>query len=175
MKMKSLIAVFVLCLATSAYQKYPEWRGDDQETRIDHGISCTPWIQADQEKNAVGPEPWTDKQLMAPADLAATINDPAAKKPVIICVGPGALISGSLDMGPAKENENLEKLKLQLSKLSRNTNLVIYCGCCPFEHCPNIRPAFKLLNEMKFNNAHLLNIEHNLKADWIARGYPQKA
>jgi hypothetical protein len=119
------------------------------------------------------PEPWTIKQLMAPADLAAIINDPNAKKPVILCVGPGALIKGSLDIGPAEEKINLEKLKQQLSKLPRDTNVVIYCGCCPFEHCPNIRPAFSVLNEMKFSNAHLLNLEHNIKTDWVAKGYPQ--
>jgi hypothetical protein len=132
-----------------------------------------------QSPSAPGPgtqiqtEPWSAKQLMAPAELAAMINNPAGKKPVIICVGPGALIKGSLDMGPAQEKENLEKLKQQLTKMPGDAEIVIYCGCCPFEHCPNIRPAFSLLNEMKFSNAHLLNIEHNIKTDWIAKGYPQ--
>ncbi len=123
-----------------------------------------------------GPEPWADSQLMAPSDLAAMINSSFSKKPVIISVGPGALIKGSLDMGPVHEKENLDKLKKQLSQLPQDANIVIYCGCCPFEHCPNIRPAFILLNEMKFSNAHLLNLEHNIKTDWVAKGYPtQKA
>jgi thiosulfate/3-mercaptopyruvate sulfurtransferase len=119
-----------------------------------------------------GPEPWTAKQLMSPADLAAVINNPNAKKPVIFCVGPGASIRGSVDMGPAHEKENLERFKQKLSLLPRSAEVVIYCGCCPFEHCPNIRPAFLLLNEMKFTNARLLNLEHNIKTDWIAKGYP---
>ncbi len=119
-----------------------------------------------------GPEPWTDSQLMAPSDLAAVINNAVTKKPVIISVGPGALIKGSLDMGPVHEKENLDKLKKRLSQLPQDANIVIYCGCCPFEHCPNIRPAFILLNEMKFSNAHLLNLEHNIKMDWVAKGYP---
>jgi thiosulfate/3-mercaptopyruvate sulfurtransferase len=118
------------------------------------------------------PEPWTSKQLMAPADLAAIIKDPNSQKPVIFCVGPGALIKGSVDEGPAKEKENLEKLKKDLAKLPRDTDIVIYCGCCPFEHCPNIRPAFSLLNEMKFRNGRLLNLEHNIRTDWVAKGYP---
>ncbi|HTB24526.1 MAG TPA: hypothetical protein VK711_04105 [Puia sp.] len=123
-----------------------------------------------------GPDPWTASQLLAPSELAAVISNSTAKKPIIISVGPGALIKGSLDMGPVHEKENLEKLKKQLSQLPLDANIVIYCGCCPFEHCPNIRPAFILLNEMKFSNAHLLNLEHNIKTDWVAKGYPtQKA
>ncbi len=73
-----------------------------------------------QEKKESLSEPWTDSQLMAPADLAAVINNPNAKKPMIICVGPGALIKGSVDMGQVHEKENLEKLKAQLSKLPRD-------------------------------------------------------
>jgi thiosulfate/3-mercaptopyruvate sulfurtransferase len=118
-------------------------------------------------------EPWTTEQLMAPAVLAAVINDPAAKKPVIICIGPGALIKGSVDIGPTKEKANLEKLRKELDRLPKDSDIVIYCGCCPFEHCPNIRPAFTLLNEMKFTNGHLLNIEHNIRTDWVDKGYPQ--
>lgn len=117
-------------------------------------------------------EPWKDSQLITPADLAAAINNPNAKKTIIICVGPGALIKGSVDMGPSNEKENLEKLKQYLGGLPKDANIIIYCGCCPFEHCPNIRPAFSLLNEMKFTNDHLLNIEHNIKTDWVAKGYP---
>jgi thiosulfate/3-mercaptopyruvate sulfurtransferase len=119
-----------------------------------------------------GTEPWKDSQLLMPSDLAAAINNPNAKKPIIICVGPGALIRGSVDMGPAHEKENLEKLKKRLAGMPRETDIVIYCGCCPFEHCPNIRPAFSLLNEMKFTHTHLLNLEHNIKTDWVEKGFP---
>ena len=172
--MKNRLILFVICLATSGFCKFSELRGSVFEIRMKNQVSVTSRgiLQAGVNKTGV-PEPWTAKQLMAPADLAAIINDPDAKKPVILCVGPGALIKGSLDMGPAKEKINLEKLKQQLSKLPRDTNVVIYCGCCPFDHCPNIRPAFNLLNEMKFSNAHLLNLEHNIKTDWVAKGYPQ--
>jgi hypothetical protein len=117
-------------------------------------------------------EPWTDSQLLAPADLAEKLAHQGENKPLVYCVGPGALILGSIDMGPAHEKENLEKLKKALQKIPLNTEVVIYCGCCPFEKCPNIRPAFSLLMEMKFTNAKLLNIEHNIHTDWVAKGYP---
>ena len=160
MKMKNYMMLVGLFLAMTGFNKIREKQG--YPDRVTYTKDTTKRI-----------EPWTEKQLMAPADLAAIINDPNEKKPVIICVGPGALIRGSMDMGPVNEKVNLEKLKQQLYKLSRDANVVIYCGCCPFEHCPNIRPAFILLNEMKFSNARLLNIEHNLKTDWIAKGYPK--
>ena len=123
-------------------------------------------------KPGIVPEPWTAAQLMAPADLAAILENPNAQKPLIYSVGPGALIKGSIDMGAAHEKENLDKLKTALSKLPQDAEIVIYCGCCPFDRCPNIRPAFKLLNEMKFTHAHLLNLEHNIRTDWVAKGYP---
>lgn len=119
-----------------------------------------------------GKEPWTKDQLMEPSELAKIINSSSAKKPIIYSVGPGANIKGSIEMGAAQEKENLDKLKAALSKLDKNTEIVLLCGCCPFKDCPNIRPAFKLLNEMKFTNHKLLNLSHNLKVDWIDEGYP---
>jgi len=119
-------------------------------------------------------EPWKKEQLMNPAELAAIINDPTAEKPVIYSIGPGADIKGSIEMGAAQEKENLDKLKASLSNLDKNTAIILLCGCCPFEHCPNIRPAFKLMNEMKFTQHKLLNLTHNLKVDWIDKGYPMK-
>ncbi len=133
------------------------------------GIGALSTAGSGQKNN---PEPWTENQLLAPADLAKTLSDPTVKHPVVICVGPGAVIKGSLDMGPAHEKSNYEKLKQQLDKFSRNADIVIYCGCCPFEHCPNIRPAFSLMNEMGFTHQQLLNISTNIKTDWISKGYP---
>jgi thiosulfate/3-mercaptopyruvate sulfurtransferase len=117
-------------------------------------------------------EPWTENQLMPPAELAKVINDKKAHQPVVFSIGPGAIIKGSIDIGPGRDKGNLAKLKEALSKLPKDANIVIYCGCCPFEHCPNIRPAFQLLNEMKFTNQKLLNLQKNIKVDWIDKGYP---
>lgn len=119
-------------------------------------------------------EPWEKEQLMEASELAEIINNPSVKKPIIYSVGPGADIKGSIEMGAAQEKENLDKLKVALSKLDKNTEIVLLCGCCPFEHCPNIRPSFELMNEMKFTNHKLLNLSHNLKVDWIDKGYPMK-
>ncbi|SFN94988.1 hypothetical protein SAMN05421594_4843 [Chryseobacterium oleae] len=117
-------------------------------------------------------DPWNESQLMDPALLAARITENKAKDVVIISVGPEAIIKGSVDIGPTHEPENLEKLRNYLKDIPKGKEVVIYCGCCPFVKCPNIRPAFKLLQEMGFKNAKLLNLPKNIKVDWLDKDYP---
>ena len=117
-------------------------------------------------------EPWTQQQLLAPATLAKTINNTKAIQPMIFCVGPQAIIKNSIEIGSAQVPSNLMNFKNQISRLAKNTNIVIYCGCCPFDVCPNVRPAVSLLKEMKFTNFKLLNLPRNIKVDWIDQGYP---
>jgi hypothetical protein len=117
-------------------------------------------------------EPWTKQQLLEPSDLAEVLNNPNSPQPIVYSIGPQAIVKNSIDIGPAQEKEYLEKLKQQLSRLPKDANIVIYCGCCPFNRCPNIRPAFKLLTEMGFVNHKLLDLPHNIKVDWIDHGYP---
>jgi rhodanese-related sulfurtransferase len=122
-----------------------------------------------QKTFAQNPENWTSKQLMEPSELAQIIGS-EKNVPVIISVRPAATIPNSIDAGMAKEN--LDTFKNKLSALPKDTKIVIYCGCCPFEHCPNVRPAIAALKEMKFTNYRLLDLPHNIKADWIDKGYP---
>ena len=117
-------------------------------------------------------EPWTASQLKSPEELAKQIEGPAAEKPVIINVGPQAVIKGSLDAGAAHEHGNVANLKGLLAKQDKNKEVVLYCGCCPFEKCPNIRPAFTALKEQGFKNPRLLDIPKNIKTNWIDKGYP---
>lgn len=126
---------------------------------------------ASQTLAAQNPVNWTNDQLMQPAQLAHMMqnNKPF---PVIYSVGPGAVIPHSEDIGSVKEKENLDEFKNRLSKLPKDAGIVVYCGCCPFEHCPNVRPAVALLKEMKFTNYKLLNLGHNIKTDWLDKGFP---
>lgn len=120
---------------------------------------------------AQNPVNWKQDQLLEPADLAKTL---AAGKnvPAIYSVGPGALIPNSVAIGMTNEKANVEKLKKDLRALPKDAPVVIYCGCCPFEHCPNVRPAIDALKELQLTNYKLLNLPHNLKTDWIDKGYP---
>ncbi|GGC39834.1 hypothetical protein GCM10011386_34890 [Parapedobacter defluvii] len=117
-------------------------------------------------------EPWNSNQLMEPENLANRINKNQTANLLILTIGPDALIKGSVDMGPAQEAENIDKMKGYLKKVPKDKEVVIYCGCCPFDRCPNVRPAFNLLKEMGFKNAKLLNLRKNIKVDWLDKDYP---
>ena len=120
---------------------------------------------------AQNPENWTKDQLMQPAELAQLLKS-GKDLPIIFSVGPGALIPNSKNMGMAKDSINIAKLKKELAVLPKDARIVLYCGCCPFEHCPNVRPAISALKELNFTNYQLLNLSNNLKVDWIDKGYP---
>jgi len=117
-------------------------------------------------------EPWAAKDLMQPAALASMIKDAKAQKPVIYNIGPLADIKGAVAIGSTNDKANLAKLRKALSSVPKDKVVVIYCGCCPFRNCPNIRPAFALLKELGFTNPKLLNLSQNLKVDWTDYGYP---
>ncbi|TBR20215.1 MAG: rhodanese-like domain-containing protein [Chitinophagaceae bacterium] len=117
-------------------------------------------------------QPWSEKQLMHPSELAKIITSENKTLIYIFNIGPAGRIKNSINIGAGKDKNNIKKLKNEVSALPKDANIVIYCGCCPFKDCPNIRPAFTLLNEQKFKNPKLLNLTKNLKADWIDKGFP---
>jgi hypothetical protein len=121
--------------------------------------------------SAQNPVNWTGKQLMEPLELSNTIT---AKKdiPLIISIGPAATIPGSAEIGMINSPEGLARLGTYLKTIKKDKKIVIYCGCCPYEHCPNVRPAVNALKEMKFTNFFVLDLPHNIRKDWIDKGYP---
>jgi hypothetical protein len=120
----------------------------------------------------LGPaNPWTASNLLEPSVLADQVKSGTEKR-VIFNIGAVEDIQGATHIGPVSNPENLSKLKMAIVGLPRTTAIVIYCGCCPFAKCPNIRPAFSLLQKEGFVNIKLLNLTKNLQTDWIAKGYP---
>jgi len=114
--------------------------------------------------------------LLEPGDLAAELAR-SGSRPVIFQVGPNVLyrskhIPGSTFAGPGSKPEGLDLLKTAVEKLPRDRDLVIYCGCCPWDRCPNIQPALELLRKMGFTHVRALHIPTNFKTDWIDHGYP---
>ncbi|MBB3971201.1 rhodanese-like domain-containing protein [Mucilaginibacter phyllosphaerae] len=122
--------------------------------------------------SALNNYPWTEHELMEPALLAANIKENPAKLPLILNIGAVEDIKGAKHIGAADKTENLKALKAMVTTLPKNADIVIYCGCCPFTKCPNIRPAFQELKKMGFTHIKLLNLPVNLQTNWIAKGYP---
>ena len=116
--------------------------------------------------------PWTDSQLLEPSILAANIKDNPANLPVILNIGAVEDIKGAKHIGPVSNADHMKTLKNVVATLPKNKEIVIYCGCCPFAKCPNIRPAFQELKKLGFSNVKLLNLPVNLKTNWISKGYP---
>ncbi|HUK26587.1 MAG TPA: rhodanese-like domain-containing protein [Terriglobales bacterium] len=114
---------------------------------------------------------------IAPEQLARILQDQKAKQPLVLQVGFHILylqghIAGAEYAGPASEPQELEKLKQRVKALPRDKFIVIYCGCCPWVHCPNVKPAADALRDMGFSNVKVLYLEQNFAADWSSKGYP---
>jgi hypothetical protein len=73
--------------------------------------------------------------------------------------------------GPASKPEGLDDLKKWAQGIDRSANVVLYCGCCPLEHCPNIRPGFETLRSMGFAHLRVLLLPNNFAKDWVDQGY----
>jgi thiosulfate/3-mercaptopyruvate sulfurtransferase len=132
---------------------------------------------ATQEKAA---DPWPSSQVLQAADFVrelAAAKD--ANSPTIVYVGfrtlfEGAHIPDASFHGTASKEEGLAELKKWVAMLPRSANLVIYCGCCPFDRCPNIRPAYTALHEMGFTHVRVLVLPTSFAADWVEKGYPMQ-
>lgn len=110
-----------------------------------------------------------------PKDVAAGLGKGAA--PAIFQVGPNVLyrskhIPGAVYAGPGSKAEGLDALKAAVNKLPRDREIVIYCGCCPWDRCPNVKPAMELLKSMGFTRARAMYLPDNFKTGWIDQGYP---
>jgi thiosulfate/3-mercaptopyruvate sulfurtransferase len=83
-----------------------------------------------------------------------------------------AHIAGSEYDGPGSQQAGLDQLKKRVAALPKDKAIVLYCGCCPWNRCPNVAPAFRLLQGMGFTQVKVLYIANNFGADWAEKGYP---
>jgi thiosulfate/3-mercaptopyruvate sulfurtransferase len=120
-----------------------------------------------------------DVELVQPNEVAARL---AARGPVpvILYVGPNILyrsrhIPGAVYAGMGARPEGLQSLRAIAGKLPRSREIVIYCGCCPWDHCPNIKPAFAALKQMGFAHVKAIYLETGFAKDWLEHGYPSES
>jgi thiosulfate/3-mercaptopyruvate sulfurtransferase len=122
-------------------------------------------------------DPWSMAQATQPGQLAAILQRKSSAKPVILQVGFAVLyrsehIPGSKYAGPASTPAGLELLKQTVANVPKNSDIYLYCGCCPLDKCPNIRPAFEALRKMGFTHLHVVEMQTGFGKDWVAHGYP---
>src|ERR1019366_4349965 len=79
-----------------------------------------------------------DLELVQPRELQAQLAGKGAR-PGIFMVGPNVLyrskhIPGAIYAGPGSGEAGRAKLKAEAAKLPRDREVVVYCGCCPWDH-----------------------------------------
>ena len=117
-------------------------------------------------------DPWTENDLVQPEAVAKDI-----RTPLLLHVGFDVLyrashITGSVYAGPGSKPEGIEALKKAVAGQPKTREIVLYCGCCPMDKCPNVRPAFTALRDLGYTHVKVMVIPENLKVDWTDKGYP---
>ena len=115
--------------------------------------------------------------LITPAEAAAMLKTADASRWKILQVGFRSMydqrhIRGAIYAGPASQPQGLTNLRSAVSGLSKASPILLYCGCCPWSHCPNIAPAWNALHSMGFQHVRVIEIADNFGDDWVAKGYP---
>ncbi len=122
----------------------------------------------------------TNMKTITPDELARVLASKEAHKesqPLVLDVGPRMLfvqahIPGAEYVGAGNTPEGLQRMNRRVEKLPKNSAIVLYCGCCPWSHCPNVNPAHDALLKLGFTNVKVLYIANNFGADWVDKGYP---
>ena len=116
-------------------------------------------------------------ELIQPADLNRLLRASGAEKPLILQVGSRMMfaeahIPGSEYAGPGSQSDGVQVLRARVASLTRETFIILYCGCCPWNRCPNVGPAYSLLHGMGFTRVKVLYIANNFGDDWVNKGFP---
>jgi hypothetical protein len=120
--------------------------------------------------------PWSPSETVQPGDLLKELSD-AKTAPAVLFVGFQRLytaghIKGAQYHGTGGNPEGIAQIRSWAESQPRSTNLVIYCGCCPMERCPNIRPAFTALRDLGFRKLRILTLPTSFEVDWAEKGFP---
>ena len=137
-------------------------------------LVSAPAIRGDEKQPS---DPWTSAQTVLSADFAHELGKQDGAPATVVYVGfhslfAGGHIPGATFRGSGSTEQGLLELKKWAEELPRSTSLVIYCGCCPLEKCPNVRPAFNALDKMGFKKLRVLILPTSFAKDWADKGYP---
>jgi thiosulfate/3-mercaptopyruvate sulfurtransferase len=133
-------------------------------------------LYGEQDAATTGNGSIPSRDLLQPAELMRLLHDAGGDKPLLLQTGSHALyaeahIPGSEYVGAAGNVEGLKALESRAKSLDRHRFIVIYCGCCAWDRCPNIRPAYQQLHALGFTRIKVLYLAENLGANWVDKGY----
>jgi hypothetical protein len=119
---------------------------------------------------------WSSQELIDPTVLVPQLTS-TDNAPQILCVTFPFLyrqkhLPHARLVGPTNKPEEVARFRSVVDQMPRSVRIVLYCGCCPMDKCPNIRPAYQALKELGFSHIQVLNLPTNLHTDWIVKGYP---
>jgi len=119
-------------------------------------------------------------QLIQAAELNRLLHTHGAEKPLILQVGSRMMfaqehIPGAEYAGPGSQADGVEQMRTHVASLPRTASIVLYCGCCPWNRCPNVGPAYSLLHEMGFTRVKVLYLADNFGDDWVNKEFPIEA
>jgi thiosulfate/3-mercaptopyruvate sulfurtransferase len=132
-----------------------------------------PGAQAQPE----APPPVPNSAILMPEELARILQTRGIEKPLILQIGVHLLykeahIPGAEYIGAASKQEGIEQLRKRVAGLPHNKFIVLYCGCCPWFRCPNVKPAYEALKSLGFTRVQVLRIDQNFGTNWVQKGYP---
>ncbi len=121
--------------------------------------------------------PRASSNEITPQALVPILQSNARKKLLILNVGPRILFSqahieGAEYIGPTSDPRGIERLRERVKGVPKNKTIILYCGCCPWDKCPNIHPALAELKKLHFTNVKMLHIANNFGSDWVEKDYP---
>jgi len=142
-------------------------------------LFAAPWCRAQfssGEVSAASALSIPQAQLIQPDALNRLLQAGEAGAPLVFQVGSHLMFSqahipGSIYAGAGSQPSGLQFLASKVASTPKNKLIVIYCGCCPWGHCPNIGPAYKKLRDLGFTNVKALYLANNFGDDWVTKGY----
>jgi hypothetical protein len=117
--------------------------------------------------------PWKKEQILPTKNLVDKIKaNNSLDIPIILNIGPMQNIKTAQLVGPINYEFGMMRFKDKLSGLDKSSDLVLYCGCCSYKTCPNIKPAFEAATKAGFKKVWILDLPVGVDEDWVKKGYP---
>jgi thiosulfate/3-mercaptopyruvate sulfurtransferase len=109
--------------------------------------------------------------------LRPLLKSAGKERPLVLQVGSRVMfdqahIPGAEYAGPGSKPAGIQSLESVVASLPKDKSIVLYCGCCPWDRCPNVSPAYSRLHKLGFTGVKVLYMANNFGDDWVAKGYP---